>query len=129
MLGTLFSGRISPKDKRDKLENKFGFRMTQKLEEEMTHMCNYSDYIWEKGREDGHEDGRKEGRKEGRQEGRKEGRKSMLLDNIINVTESICADTPDTIKANVMKAMSILKVPENEREDCMLQLKERGFLE
>ena len=51
------------------LEGKFGIPMTEKLETEVSEMCNLSQGLLEEGRAEGREEGRAEGREEGRAEG------------------------------------------------------------
>jgi len=115
LLGTLFSSEIDVEEKRKVLTHEFDIAMTQELEGGISEMCNFSDGIWEAGINQGMEKGRAEGRAEGRVEGRAEGR-----------TESRLSDLQSLIKNtgwSVDKAMSVLEIPEAERETYISLLK------
>ncbi len=103
VLGTLFSRTANTEEKRETLKNKFGFTMTRELREEVTKMCNYSEGVWESGRT----------------EGRAEGRMDTLVGAIINVMEAFHIEP--------LQAMSVLRVPEDERENLCTQLRKKGY--
>ncbi len=103
VLGTLFSRTANTDEKRETLKNKFGFAMTRELREEVTKMCNYSEGVWQSGHAEGHA----------------EGRADTLLADIVNVMEAFHVDP--------LKAMSVLRVPEDERENLCTRLKRKGY--
>lgn len=49
MLSTLLSNKITPGNKIDALENKFGIKATEEIRQEVNNMCNYSDAIYNEG--------------------------------------------------------------------------------
>lgn len=53
MLSTLLSKKISPADKIQDLEEKYGIQATEGIREEVSSMCNYSDYIFSEGEKKG----------------------------------------------------------------------------
>lgn len=53
MLSTLLSDEISPKEKKEQLENDYGFPMSEELESEVAVMCNLSEAVEEKGIQQG----------------------------------------------------------------------------
>lgn len=55
MLETVFSHSMNVKEKTQKLEQDFGMRMLEEVEEGAISMCNYSDWIEEKGIKKGEE--------------------------------------------------------------------------
>ena len=73
LLNTLFHSKETALERSRILEGKFGIPMTEKLETEVSEMCNLSQGLLEEGRAEGREEGRAEGREEGRAEGRAEG--------------------------------------------------------
>ena len=70
MLNILLSPRISAETKINTLSSEYQITMER---EEMTHMCNLSDYVEEMAWEEGLERGRKEGIEKGMQEGMQKG--------------------------------------------------------
>ena len=69
LLNTLFHSKETALERSRILEGKFGIPMTEKLETEVSEMCNLSQGLLEEGRAEGREEGRAEGREEGRAEG------------------------------------------------------------
>lgn len=65
LLNTLFSPTILPDEKKDILSTEYNIAMTEELESEVTHMCNLSNAIENRGRVEGRVEGRAEGRNEG----------------------------------------------------------------
>lgn len=53
MLETLFSKKLSVQEKEDKLEHEFGMRMTEEVKGGAEGMCNYSDWVEERGMKQG----------------------------------------------------------------------------
>lgn len=53
MLATLLSEELGKENKKRKLEDEFALPMTTEFEQEVDTMCNLSDYVEEKGREEG----------------------------------------------------------------------------
>lgn len=64
----------------------------------------------------GHEEGREEGRAEGHTEGYSEG----VMDNRIKMILNLM----DSMQCTAEKAMDILKIPENIRQQCLDRLAE-----
>lgn len=57
LLNILLASEMDVKEKKKHLEQDFGIKMTKQLEEETGKMCNYSEYIEERGVEKGIEKG------------------------------------------------------------------------
>lgn len=57
LLNILFASKMDVEEKKKYLEQDFGIKMTRQMEEEAGEMCNYSEYILEKGIEEGIEKG------------------------------------------------------------------------
>ena len=84
--------------------------MTQKLEQEVSVMCNLSKGVMEKSMKKGMEKGMEKGRAEGRAEGAAEN----TLASIKNLME--------TMGLSIEQAMAALKVPEVDRPKYAKQL-------
>ena len=68
-LGTLLSPDMSVDEKRGILEQDYGMKMEQELEEELRQMCNLSEAIEERGIKKGLKRGLKQGKAQGRAQG------------------------------------------------------------
>lgn len=68
-LSTLLSTTISVEEKKEELEKKYNFKMTNELEEDELDMCNIGTATLLKGIEQGRAEGRAEGEAKGRAEG------------------------------------------------------------
>lgn len=66
LLSTIFSEKVRQQDKKDILNRIYGVPVSQELERSVGEMCNYSEYILNRGLEQGVVKGRAEGREEGR---------------------------------------------------------------
>ena len=65
LLSTLFASDVEAQEKCRVLESEYNIPMTEKTEEDMAAMCNYSDGVWNDGRIAGRTDGLREGRTDG----------------------------------------------------------------
>ena len=61
LLSTLFASDVDAQEKCRVLESEYNIPMTEKIEEDMAAMCNYSDGVWNDGRTDGLREGRTDG--------------------------------------------------------------------
>lgn len=66
MLSTMLSGKLNYEEKSQRLSEKYGIQMNERMGKEMEFMCNYSDYILEEGRQEGRQAGLREGQQVGR---------------------------------------------------------------
>ncbi|MGN0906867.1 MAG: hypothetical protein ACI4NM_06945 [Bullifex sp.] len=66
LLYTVFSADMSVEEKKDRLSSVYGIEMTEKIEAEVSEMCNLSSGIALVNRKKGRDEGRREGRAEGR---------------------------------------------------------------
>ncbi len=93
LLNVLLSTGKAAEDKCRILEGNFNIKMTQKLESEVSLMCNLSKGVEEKGIQKGIKKGRQEGRQEGIQEGRQEGRREGITAMVSTLKELKIADS------------------------------------
>ena len=87
LLSTLFASDVDAQEKYRVLESEYNIPITEKTEEDMAAMCNYSDGVWNDGRIAGKLDGLKEGRLSGLREGRTDG----IRIGTVNTTNSLMA--------------------------------------
>ncbi len=111
MLDVLLSNETSEAEKRKILRDDYDIQMTQVMEEEVSVMCNLSKGVMEKGMAKG----RAEGRAEGRVEGRAEGMTNGILSSIKRMVKNM--------GVSAEQAMSVLEIPEVERQKYMDLLK------
>ena len=78
LLNTLFHSKETALERSRILEGKFGIPMTEKLETEVSEMCNLSQGLLEEGRAEGREEGRAEGRAEGFEEATEHGMQILI---------------------------------------------------
>ncbi|MBR4026503.1 MAG: hypothetical protein IKJ01_02945 [Lachnospiraceae bacterium] len=103
LLDTLLSTDTNVQEKKQILREDFQIQMTQRLEREVTEMCNLSKGVEEKGRKKGIEQGKKQG----------------VLVSIINLMKNM--------HLSELEAMNVLGISEIEQEEYREMLKnERG---
>jgi len=95
MLDVLLSHETSEAEKRKILQDDYDIQMTQTMEREVSVMCNLSKGVREKGRA----------------EGRAEGMANGILASIKNLVKNM--------GVSVEQAMSVLEIPEAERQKYM----------
>ena len=81
------------------LQNEFGIPMTVEINEEMIRMCNLSEALIDKGREEGMEQGMKKGIEKGE--------RRATLNHVRNLMEKM--------KLDVFQAFDVLGIPESDR--------------
>jgi len=105
MLDVLLGSETNVAEKRKILQDEYHIQMTQKLESEVSGMCNLSKGVLEKGRTEGLEQGLVKGHME------------RALSDLCNLME--------TMNWSMEQAMAALKVPETERQNYMELLKQQ----
>ena len=104
MLDVLFSNETSVAEKKKILAEEYDIPMTQKLDQEVSSMCNLSEGVLRKGLTRGMAQGMAQGRVEGRAEG--------LAEGILSSIQSLMKN----LNVSVERAMTILDIPEGERQ-------------
>jgi len=107
MLDVLLGSETGEAEKRKILQDEYGIQMTQALERKVSVMCNLSKGVIEKSLAKGIAQGLAQGRTEGRAEGMADGISASIKNLVKNMGVSI------------EQAMSILEVPEAERQKYM----------
>ena len=96
MIDVLFSEKINVNEKKKLLENEYGIKMTEEMEEEVLGMCDYSVGIYERGLA------------EGIAEGIGKGIEQNLLENIKSVMKNL--------SISLERALEIFNVPKSDYE-------------
>ncbi len=138
LLGILLSSEVGVREKRSVLEDEFRIPMTEELESEVTHMCNLSEGVWEKGLRDGYEKGLElgtqqgieqgiqrgieqgiqRGIEQGIQRGLEQGREQGIYKGTADALESLMQNTGCTLE----RAMDMVNVPEAWRDGLREEL-------
>ena len=119
MLGVLLSNEIGEAEKRKILQDDYDIKMTQAMEKEVSVMCNLSKGIIEKGMKQGLERGMEQGMKQGMKQGMEQGMKQGMAKRITNSILSSIQNIVKNMGISVEQAMSVLEVPETERQKYM----------
>ena len=116
LLDVFISGKEGIENKTAVLKSEFGAAMPPRLLEREVKMCNYSDFIMNKGIRQGRQEGRQEGLQEGRHVGIQEGMKQGQLTALVNLMRNL--------NWNIEQALQGLSIPENEWDDYRALVKE-----
>ena len=106
MLDKIFSKKYNVDEKKKFLQDECGIAMTEAENAEVDKMCNYSDYVENRGK--------KSGIAIGKQEGVAIGKKERLLQDVRSLME--------TLNLTAEKAMQALKVSPEEQAELLTQL-------
>ena len=101
MLHTLLSNKVKEPKKRQVLEEEYDIQMSEKMEKEVSTMCNLSQGILEQGIQQGEEKGLQRGIHRGRQEQRIKDEKKMQRQNIKRMKKLLAAGIDKATIANV----------------------------
>ncbi len=112
MLDVLLSNETSEAEKRKILQEDYGIQMTQTMEQEVSVMCNLSKGVEEKGMAKGIAKGMAKGIAKGMAKGMTNG----ILASIKNLVKNL--------GMSVEQAMSVLEIPETERQNYRDLLKQ-----
>ena len=92
LLNVLFGTESDAARKKAYLSSEFGIPMTEKMNREVSEMCNYSEGILSKGWNKGWEQGKKEGMQQGIQQGMQQGMQQGKLEGQILSIASLVKD-------------------------------------
>lgn len=88
MLNTLLDDKLTVSEKSDRFAKEYDITMGEKMETEVTNMCNLSEMIWERGLNDGIREGEERGFERGREQGRITVLFDLVKDNILTFEEA-----------------------------------------
>ena len=121
LLGILLSSEVGLPEKKAVLENEFRIPMTEEFESKVTHMCNLSEGVWEKGLMDGYEKGLELGTQQGMEQGLQQGMERGLRLGMAGALANLMQNTG----CSPEQAMDMLGVPEQQREELCKELASR----
>ena len=101
MLHTLLSNKVEEPKKRQVLEEEYDIQMSEKMEKEVSAMCNLSQGILEQGIQQGFQQGEEKGLKRGMHRGRQEQRIKDERQNIKRMKKLLAAGIDKATIANV----------------------------
>ena len=107
LLKILFIKNLAIVDKKEQLQKGYGILMEKEIEEEVMDMCNFSDFIEQRGIEKGLEQGIEQGLLQGKEEGKAEGKVEATLLHVKKLMQRI--------NVSAMDAMNILDVEDDIR--------------
>ena len=110
LLKILFIKNLAVEDKKEQLQKGYGILMERELDKEVMNMCNFSDFIEQRGIEKGLEQGLLKGKAEGKTEGKVEA-------TLLHVKKLM-----QRINVSAMDAMNILDVEEDIRPSILQAL-------
>ena len=101
-------------DKKEQLQKGYGILMEREIEEEVMDMCNFSDFIEQRGIEKGLEQGIEQGLLQGKEEGKAEGKVEATLLHVKKLMQRINVSAVD--------AMNMLDVEDDIRPAILQSL-------
>ncbi|MCQ5280568.1 hypothetical protein [Clostridium sp. DFI.1.208] len=112
LLKILFIKNLAIVDKKEQLQKTYGIRMEKEIDKEVMTMCNFSDFIEQRGIEKGLLQGKAEGKKEGKAEGRVEAtlfyvRKLMQKIDVSAVDAMNMLDVEEDIRPTVLQSLHL----------------------
>ena len=112
LLKILFIKNLAIMDKKEQLQKTYGIRMEKEIDKEVMTMCNFSDFIEQRGIEKGLLQGKAEGKKEGKAEGRVEAtlfyvRKLMQKIDVSAVDAMNMLDVEEDIRPTVLQSLHL----------------------
>ena len=114
LLKILFIKNLAIVDKKEQLQKGYGILMEKEIEEEVMDMCNFSDFIEQRGIEKGLEQGIEQGLLQGKEEGKAEGKVEATLLHVKKLMQRINVSAVD--------AMNMLDVEDDIRPAILQSL-------
>ena len=114
LLKILFIKNLAIVDKKEQLQKGYGILMEKEIEEEVMDMCNFSDFIEQRGIEKGLEQGIEQGLLQGKEEGKAEGKVEATLLHVKKLMQRI--------NVNAVDAMNMLDVEDDIRPAILQSL-------
>ena len=110
LLKILFIKNLAVEDKKEQLQKGYGILMERELDKEVMNMCNFSDFIEQRGIEKGLEQGLLKGKAEGKTEGKVETtllhvKKLMQRINVSAIDAMNILDVEEDIRPSILQAL------------------------
>ena len=116
LLKILFIKNLVIEDKKEQLQKMYGMLMEKEIDKEVMDMCNFSDFIEQRGIEKGLEQGLEQGLKKGLLQGKAEGKveatllyvkKLMQRINVSAVDAMNMLDVEDDIRSAILQSLQL----------------------
>ena len=112
LLKILFIKNLVIEDKKEQLQKTYGILMEKEIDKEVMDMCNFSDFIEQRGIEKGLEQGLKKGLLQGKAEGKVEAtllhvKKLMQSINVSAVDAMNMLDVEDDIRPAILQSLQL----------------------
>ena len=112
LLKILFIKNLVIEDKMEQLQKTYGILMEKEIDQEVMDMCNFSDFIEQRGIEKGLEQGLKKGLLQGKAEGKVEAtllhvKKLMQSINVSAVDAMNMLDVEDDIRPAILQSLQL----------------------
>ena len=112
LLKILFIKNLVIEDKKEQLQKTYGILMEKEIDQEVMDMCNFSDFIEQRGIEKGLEQGLKKGLLQGKAEGKVEAtllhvKKLMQSINVSAVDAMNMLDVEDDIRPAILQSLQL----------------------
>ena len=118
LLKILFIKNLAVEDKKEQLQKTYGILMEKEIDQEVMTMCNFSDFIEQRGIEKGLEQGLKKGLLQGKAEGKKEGKAEGKVEATLLHVKKLM----QRINVSAVDAMNMLDVEEDIRPTILQSL-------
>ena len=118
LLKILFIKNLAAEDKKEQLQTGYGILMEREIEKEVKNMCNFSDFIEQRGIEKGLEQGIEQGLLQGKAEGKVEGKAEGKVEATLLYVNKLM----QRINVTAMEAMNMLDVEEDIRPAILQSL-------
>ena len=126
LLKILFIKNLAIVDKKEQLQKTYGILMEKEIDKEVMTMCNFSDFIEqrgiEKGLEQGLEQGLEKGLRKGLLQGKAEGKKEGKAEGRVEATLLHVRKLMQKIDVSAVDAMNMLDVEEDIRPTILHSL-------
>ena len=112
LLKILFIKNLAIEDKKEQLQKTYGILMEKEIDKEVMDMCNFSDFIEQRGIEKGLEQGLEKGLLQGKAEGKVETtllyvKKLMQRINVSAVDAMNMLDVEDDIRPAILQSLQL----------------------
>ena len=122
LLKILFIKNLVIEDKKEQLQKTYGILMEKEIDQEVMTMCNFSDFIEQRGIEKGLEQGMEKGLKKGLLQGKAEGKKEGKAEGKVEATLLHVKKLMQRINVSAVDAMNMLDVEDDIRPAILQSL-------
>ncbi len=122
LLKILFIKNLAVVDKKEQLQKTYGILMEKEIDKEVMTMCNFSDFIEQRGIEKGLEQGLEKGLRKGLLQGKAEGKREGKAEGRVEATLLYVRKLMQKIDVSAVDAMNMLDVEEDIRPTVLQSL-------